>query len=82
MDIGPCLKLHSEKLLEDYKKAKASGETQGYEDELYRSLSEAVMECDRKIQAAQKRLDKAPEDLKTLQLVSESSDDFLPWNMI
>lgn len=69
MDIGPCPKIHSEKLLEDYSKARAAGETYGYEDELHRSLNESVMECDRKIQAAQKRLDKASEDLKTAQLV-------------
>lgn len=74
MDIGPCPKYHSEKLLGDYNKAKALGETRGYEEELYRALSDSVIECDRKIHAAQRRLEKMPEDLNTIQLTIDITD--------
>lgn len=74
MDSGPCPLYHSEKLIADYKRAKSLGETRGYEDDLYRALNDAVTECDRKIHAAQRRLEKAPDDLKTSHLTIEITD--------
>ncbi|KND02354.1 uncharacterized protein SPPG_02824 [Spizellomyces punctatus DAOM BR117] len=73
MDIGPCTKSHSEKLLEEYKKARKEGHP-GYEEEWFHNLSEFVGDCDRKVQAAQRRLDKTPEDARAVQLMREVGD--------
>ena len=69
MDLGPCPKIHSEKLKSEYEEAKKQKEVD-YELEFERSLGNFVSDCDRKISGAQKRLDKTPEDnAKITQLV-------------
>ncbi|KAJ3300784.1 splicing factor [Borealophlyctis nickersoniae] len=74
MDIGPCSKIHSEKLLKDYENARAKEEHPGFEEEWFHSLSEFVADCDRKIANAQRRLDKIPEDSRVTQLMREVGD--------
>ncbi|KAI8910580.1 LUC7-domain-containing protein [Powellomyces hirtus] len=73
MDIGPCTKSHSPKLLEDYKRAQESGHP-GFQDDWFRSLQEFVRDCDRKVDSAQRRLDKTPEDARAIQLMREIGD--------
>ncbi|KAJ3028355.1 splicing factor, partial [Rhizophlyctis rosea] len=74
MDLRPCPRVHSEKLVQEYKAAKESGEHKGFEDEWCRSLQDFVGDCDRTIQKAQRRLDKTPEDPKAIQLLRELGD--------
>lgn len=68
MDIGPCPKSHSPKLLDEYQQALQKGHP-GFLDDWFRNLSDFVADCDRKVAAAQKRLDKTPEDAKAVELV-------------
>jgi len=71
MDLGPCPKIHSEKLKSEYEEAKKQRDVD-YELEFERSLGNFVSDCDRKISSAQKRLDKPPEDsAKITQLTKE-----------
>ncbi|KAJ3045561.1 splicing factor [Rhizophlyctis rosea] len=74
MDLGPCPKSHSEKMLIEYKEALEKKEHPGFEEEWYRNLQDFVNDCDRKIQAAQRRLDKTPEDPKAVQLLRDLGD--------
>ncbi|KAI8818283.1 uncharacterized protein EV422DRAFT_537920 [Fimicolochytrium jonesii] len=74
MDIGPCNKSHSPKLLEEYKRAVSEAGHPGFQEEWFRSLSEFVKDCDRKVDAAQRRLDKTPEDARAVQLSREIGD--------
>eukprot|EP00735_Rhodelphis_limneticus_P010480 TRINITY_DN3225_c0_g1::TRINITY_DN3225_c0_g1_i1::g.29754::m.29754 TRINITY_DN3225_c0_g1::TRINITY_DN3225_c0_g1_i1::g.29754 ORF type:complete len:346 (-),score=34.76,sp/Q9NQ29/LUC7L_HUMAN/38.82/1e-46,LUC7/PF03194.10/1.2e-73,Laminin_II/PF06009.7/0.17,SlyX/PF04102.7/5.2e+02,SlyX/PF04102.7/2.3,SlyX/PF04102.7/7.5e+03,Med9/PF07544.8/0.2,Med9/PF07544.8/2.9e+03 TRINITY_DN3225_c0_g1_i1:285-1322(-) len=59
MDLGPCTKHHSVELRNSYIefKQKKGVNYYGYEAELYRVLDDLILECDRKIQRAQKRLE-------------------------
>ncbi|KAI9003182.1 small nuclear ribonucleoprotein [Gaertneriomyces semiglobifer] len=74
MDIGPCTKTHSEKLLEEYKIARERDGHPGFEDEWFQNLSDFVADCDRKVASAQRRLDKTPEDARAVQLMREVGD--------
>ncbi|KAI9090538.1 LUC7-domain-containing protein [Phlyctochytrium arcticum] len=73
MDIGACTKAHSEKLLGEYTRARKDGHP-GFEDEWFHNLHEFVADCDRKVQNAQRRLDKTPEDAAAVQLMRECGD--------
>ncbi|KAJ3007544.1 splicing factor [Thoreauomyces humboldtii] len=73
MDIGPCKNVHSPKLLEEYKQAQQSGHP-GFQDDWFRALVDFVKDCDRKVDQAQRRLDKTPEDARAVQLMREIAD--------
>ncbi|AQK61641.1 LUC7 related protein [Zea mays] len=55
MDLGPCSKIHSLQLRKDYEEAKAKG-TENFDRELEDMIERLIVECDRKIQRALKRL--------------------------
>uniref|UniRef100_A0ACD5YTK7 Uncharacterized protein n=1 Tax=Avena sativa TaxID=4498 RepID=A0ACD5YTK7_AVESA len=61
MDLGPCPKLHSLQLRKEYEEAKAKG-MDNYDRELEETIERLIVECERKIQRALKRLDE--EDAK------------------
>ncbi|KAJ3168637.1 splicing factor [Geranomyces variabilis] len=73
MDIGPCTKTHSPKLLEEYKMALEKGHP-GFQEDWFRSLHDFVKDCDRKVDSAQRRLDKTPEDARAVDLMREIGD--------
>jgi hypothetical protein len=54
MDLGECPKIHSEPLKQEYEETKKD---YGYEYDLYRHLESFVVDCDRKIVKAKKRLE-------------------------
>ncbi|KAK8462583.1 hypothetical protein SEVIR_1G229200v4 [Setaria viridis] len=56
MDMGPCPKLHSLQLRKEYEEAKAKG-TDNYDRELEETIERLIVECERKIQRALKRLE-------------------------
>ncbi|ONM11478.1 LUC7 related protein [Zea mays] len=69
MDLGPCSKIHSLQLRKDYEEAKAKG-TENFDRELEDMIERLIVECDRKIQRALKRL--ADDDAKAAIAISVS----------
>uniref|UniRef100_M4CQB9 Uncharacterized protein n=1 Tax=Brassica campestris TaxID=3711 RepID=M4CQB9_BRACM len=67
MDIGPCPKVHSLQLRKEYKEAKAKG-VDNYDRELEDAIDRLIVECDRKIGRALKRLQE--EDAKAAIAIS------------
>ncbi|XP_062219575.1 uncharacterized protein LOC133919249 isoform X3 [Phragmites australis] len=67
MDMGPCPKLHSLQLRKEYEEAKAKG-TDNYDCELEETIERLIVECERKIQRALKRLEE--EDAKAAIAIS------------
>lgn len=76
MDLGPCPKMHSDKLRDDYQRAVKEGkEFLAIENEYERNISDFVSECDRKIRAQLKRLEKTPEESSaTSRILREITD--------
>ncbi|RKO92093.1 hypothetical protein BDK51DRAFT_24519 [Blyttiomyces helicus] len=74
MDLGPCARVHSVKLKEDFERDLHEKKHDGFREEWFRSLSEFVKDCDRKIDNAHRRLDKTPEDAKANELMREVGD--------
>ncbi|XVF41462.1 hypothetical protein PTKIN_Ptkin01aG0281900 [Pterospermum kingtungense] len=56
MDMGPCPKVHSLPLRKEYEEAKAKG-VDNYDRELEDAIDRLIVECDRKIGRALKRLE-------------------------
>jgi RNA-binding protein Luc7-like 2 len=76
MDLGPCPRLHSEKVQKVYKEAKLSNPLDprfaATEQEYQNSIYSFIDDCDRKIRMSQKRLEKTPEENKrTVDLMKE-----------
>ena len=69
MDLGPCPKVPSLQLRKDYEEVKAKG-TENYDRELEEMIDRLIVECERKIQRALKRL--ADEDAKAAIAISVS----------
>ncbi|GJN05082.1 hypothetical protein PR202_ga22683 [Eleusine coracana subsp. coracana] len=69
MDLGPCSKFHSLQLRKDYEEAKSKG-SESFDRELEDVIERLIVECDRKIQRALKRL--ADEDAKAAIAISVS----------
>jgi archaellum component FlaC len=86
--LGQCPKLHSQKLKDDYENAVTQAlkamndpkeqpaysvkELEGLKREYERNIMSFVEECDRRIRAAQRRLEKTPEENnKTTNLMRE-----------
>ncbi|CAI9090855.1 OLC1v1025723C1 [Oldenlandia corymbosa var. corymbosa] len=69
MDMGPCPKVHSLQLRKEYEEAKAKG-TDNYDRDLEDVIDRLIVECDRKIARALKRLD--DEDAKAAIAISVS----------
>ncbi|KAH8090466.1 hypothetical protein HD553DRAFT_6064 [Filobasidium floriforme] len=76
MDLGPCPRLHSEKVAKSYKEAKLADPLDprfaAFEQEYQNSIYNFIDDCDRKIRISQKRLEKTPEENKrTVDLMKE-----------
>ncbi|XP_021734357.1 putative RNA-binding protein Luc7-like 1 isoform X1 [Chenopodium quinoa] len=69
MDMGPCPKVHSLQLRKEYEDAKAKG-VDNYDRDLEDVIDRLIVECDRKITRALKRL--ADEDAKAAIAISVS----------
>ncbi|XP_027185820.1 putative RNA-binding protein Luc7-like 2 isoform X1 [Coffea eugenioides] len=69
MDMGPCPKVHSLQLRKEYEESKAKG-TDNYDRDLEDVIDRLIVECDRKIARALKRLD--DEDAKAAIAISVS----------
>lgn len=69
MDLGPCSKIHSLQLRKEYEEAKVKGLC-NYSRELEDMIERLILECERKIQRALKRLEE--EDAKAAVAISVS----------
>ncbi|MQM08899.1 hypothetical protein Taro_041757, partial [Colocasia esculenta] len=69
MDLGPCPKVHSLALRKEYEEAKAKG-VHNFDRELEDLIEKLIVECERKIQRALKRL--SDEDAKAAVAISVS----------
>ncbi|XP_068666203.1 U1 snRNP-associated protein usp106-like isoform X2 [Aristolochia californica] len=69
MDMGPCPKVHSLQLRKEYEEDKVKG-IHNYDRELEDFIDKLIIECDRKIQRALKRLE--DEDAKAAIAISVS----------
>ncbi|PRQ41508.1 hypothetical protein RchiOBHm_Chr3g0447621 [Rosa chinensis] len=69
MDMGPCPKVHSLQLREEYKEARKQG-TDNYDRDLEDVIERLIVECDRKISRALKRLE--DDDAKAAIAISVS----------
>ncbi|KAL3630931.1 hypothetical protein CASFOL_023915 [Castilleja foliolosa] len=69
IDMGPCPKVHSLQLRKEYEEAKAKG-LDNYDRDLEDTIDRLIVECDRKISRALKRLD--DEDAKAAIAISVS----------
>lgn len=70
MDLGPCSKVHSLQLRKEYEEAKAK-KKDNYDRDLEDCLEKHIIECDRKIQRALKRLEDDEAGAATAIAVSE-----------
>lgn len=76
MDLGPCPKSHTERLKTDFNEAREKNPSDPRFDQFQReyeaNISSFVEECDRRIRAAHRRLEKTPEEnAKTTNLMRE-----------
>ncbi|EPX72042.1 U1 snRNP-associated protein Usp106 [Schizosaccharomyces octosporus yFS286] len=71
MDLGPCPKIHSDKLKSDYERASYS-HSYGYEWDYLDDLERHVDECNRRIDIAEARKEKTKEEIeRTDELMRE-----------
>lgn len=72
-DLGPCPKVHSEPLKTEYESTKDTAKY-SFEYDYMRDLQKYIDECNRRIEAAQRRLEKTPDEIRqTNALVSYMS---------
>lgn len=64
-DLGQCPKTHAPALKEEYQSASPTQRAEwGFEFDWQRDMGKYVSECDRRIEAAQRRLEKTPEEIR------------------
>jgi RNA polymerase subunit RPABC4/transcription elongation factor Spt4 len=73
-DLGQCPKVHSENLKSEWEgMAAAEKQRHGFEYDYMRDMQKYIDECNRRIEAAQRRLEKTPDEIRqTNALVSSS----------
>ena len=71
-DLGPCPKVHSEPLKAEYEAA-TDKQKYGFEYDYMRDMQKYIDDCNRRIDTAQRRLEKTPDEIRqTNALVSSS----------
>lgn len=64
-DFGPCPKVHNEALKAEYGDASDEQKRQwGFEFDYLRDMQKHVEECNRRIDQAQRRLEKTPDEIR------------------
>ena len=76
MDLGPCPKTHSERILKQFQEHVAAQPNDpritAFKQEHENTLFGFIEDCDRRIRASQRKLEKTPEEnRKTMDLVSQ-----------
>jgi hypothetical protein len=64
-ELGPCQKVHNEALKTEYQEADADQKRRwGFEFDYMRDMQHHIDSCNRKIDSAQRRLEKTPEEIR------------------
>jgi hypothetical protein len=64
-DLGPCPKVHSEALKNEYESADAEQKKRwNFEYDYMRDMQKHIDECNRRIDTAQRRLEKTPDEIR------------------
>lgn len=64
-DIGPCPKVHSENLKTEYEgMPERERQRMGFEYDYMRDVGKYIEECNRRIDSAQRRLEKTPDEIR------------------
>jgi RNA-binding protein Luc7-like 2 len=76
MDLGQCPKIHSERILEQFKEAQKTAPNDprisAFKQEHENTIYGFIEDCDRRIRASQRKLEKTPEEnRKTMDLMRE-----------
>jgi hypothetical protein len=76
-DLGPCPKTHQPNLREEYQNAPESQKHDwGFEFDYWRDIGKYVNECDRRIDQAQRRLEKTPDEIRQTNALLKSIQEF------
>lgn len=76
-DFGPCTKLHSQTHKDDYENAKPEQKKQwGFEYDYARDMGKYVSECDRRIEGAQRRLEKTADEVRQTNVLLKQIGEF------
>lgn len=78
-DLGQCPKVHSEPLKTEYE-ALSDREKQryGFDYDYMRDLQKYIDDCNRRIEAAQKRLEKTPDEIRQTNVLVSWTSPFRP----
>jgi hypothetical protein len=64
-DLGPCPKVHSEGLKAEFEAASAQEKAKwGFEWDYLRDMQKYINECNGRIESAQRRLEKTPDEIR------------------
>ncbi|KAI0133861.1 hypothetical protein BJ170DRAFT_177235 [Xylariales sp. AK1849] len=75
-DLGPCPKVHSEGLKAEYENLpEAQKQRHNFEWDYMRDLQKYVGDCDRRIDAAQRRLEKTPDEIRQTNVLLKGIAD-------
>ncbi|EOO03273.1 putative u1 snrnp splicing complex subunit protein [Phaeoacremonium minimum UCRPA7] len=75
-DLGPCPKVHSEGLKAEYEGLpEAEKKKYGFEWDYMRDLQKYIDECNRRIDVAQRRLEKTPDEIRQTNVLLKSISD-------
>ena len=73
-DLGPCPKIHNQTLKDEYEAGdEAQKKRWGFDFDYLREMGKYIDDCNRKIESAQKRLDKTPEEIKATHTMASIS---------
>ncbi|KAK0708025.1 hypothetical protein B0H67DRAFT_589152 [Lasiosphaeris hirsuta] len=75
-DLGPCSRVHSEALKAEYEALPdADKKKYGFDYDYMRDLQKYIDECNRRIDAAQRRLEKTPDEIRQTNVLLKSISD-------
>ncbi|KAK0629337.1 hypothetical protein B0T17DRAFT_476869, partial [Bombardia bombarda] len=75
-DLGPCSRVHSEGLKADYEGLPDPDKKKyGFDFDYMRDLQKYIDECNRRIEAAQRRLEKTPDEIRQTNVLLKSISD-------
>ncbi|KAK1759909.1 hypothetical protein QBC47DRAFT_373307 [Echria macrotheca] len=75
-DLGPCSRVHSEALKAEYEALpEHERKKYGFEYDYMRDLQKYIDECNRRIEAAQRRLEKTPDEIRQTNILLKSISD-------
>ncbi|XXG95811.1 splicing factor [Hypoxylon texense] len=75
-DLGPCPKIHAESLKTEYESLPESARQKyGFEIDYARDLQKYIEECNRRIDQAQRRLEKTPDEIRQTNVLLKTISD-------